>query len=79
MALYGAVPFMLCNNPKGFSGVFWNNPSDTFVDLLERDGKLTHWISEAGVIEMLIFVDKSPNEVVKKYTLATGPPALPLL
>lgn len=64
MALYGAVPFIMCNNPKGYTGVLWNNPSETFVDILDEEGKLIHWISEAGVIELLFFVDNNPNSVL---------------
>jgi alpha 1,3-glucosidase len=34
MALYGSIPFMIAHSPSGHSvGVFWNNPTETYVDI----------------------------------------------
>lgn len=48
---YGAVPIlhMRSDSAKQMVGVYWCNASDTFVDLIEIDGKRhAHWMSETG-------------------------------
>ena len=82
MALYGAIPFMLSKNV----GFFWNNPSDTFVDILTGPSKTTqenskhvHWFSETGILEFYLFIAETPLELVQTYTMFTGPPLFPPL
>ena len=76
MALYGAVPYVMSRTPSGQSaGVFWANPSETWVDV---DSERTHWISESGTMEFFVLAG-SPLEVTQKYTMLTGPPVLPPL
>jgi alpha 1,3-glucosidase len=80
-SLYGNIPFMLSRaNKKQSAGVFWLNPSETYVDIdTLSDSKFTHWISESGVIEFFTFLGENPLNIVSKYTLLTGPPQLPPL
>ncbi|CAG9326902.1 unnamed protein product [Blepharisma stoltei] len=81
MALYGSIPFILSRTIKKFSsGVFWSNPSETYIDInSQNNDKITHWISEAGVLEFYLFQDESPLKIIESFTLLTGPPQLPPL
>lgn len=76
MALYGSVPFMLSVH----GGIFWNNPSETWVDVATvKNQKQTHWFSETGVLEFYLFLSDSPKNLVSTFTIFTGPPLLPPL
>ncbi|XP_044733910.1 neutral alpha-glucosidase AB [Chrysoperla carnea] len=33
MAIYGAIPLLYAHGPKRTTGVFWNNPSETWIDI----------------------------------------------
>ncbi|CAG9331965.1 unnamed protein product [Blepharisma stoltei] len=78
-SLYGNIPFMLSRSSKKIAGgVFWFNPSETYVDIsTSNKEKLTHWISESGVIDFFLIVSETPMNVVETYTMLTGPPQLP--
>ena len=76
MALYGAVPFMLSKH----AAVFWNNPSETWIDIeTASSSKKTHWFSETGVLEFILFLADGPRSLVSTFTMLTGPPLLPPL
>ena len=84
MALYGAIPIMLGHDPKGSKhrsvGVFWNNPSETWVDIYDHhaaDGKLTHWMSESGSFSLYILAGKNMKELQKIIRTLVGAPQLP--
>lgn len=84
MALYGAIPIMLGHDPKGSThrsvGVFWNNPSETWVDVYDEhseDGKMTHWMSESGGFSLYIFAGKNMKELQKTIRALVGAPQLP--
>lgn len=84
MALYGAIPIMLGHDPHGSNhrsvGVFWNNPSETWVDVYEdaqSEEKLTHWMSESGSFSLYIFAGKNLKEIQKTIKSLTGSPQLP--
>lgn len=84
MALYGSIPIMLGHNPTGSKhrsvGVFWNNPSETWVDIYDNqssDGKLTHWMSESGSFNLYIFAGKNMKELQKTIRALVGSPQLP--
>lgn len=34
-SLYGAVPFMVAHSPERSAGVFWMNPSETWIDIVK--------------------------------------------
>lgn len=38
-ALYGSIPVMLGHRPGMTAGIFWFNPTETFVDVEEGMGK----------------------------------------
>lgn len=84
MALYGAIPIMLGHNPNGSKhrsvGVFWNNPSETWVDVYDddsADGKMTHWMSESGSFSLYIFAGNNMKELQKTIKALVGAPQLP--
>ena len=84
MALYGAIPIMLGHNPNGSMhrsvGVFWNNPSETWVDVFDNhavDGKLTHWMSESSSFALYIFAGKDMKELQMTIRNLVGAPQLP--
>ena len=82
MALYGSIPVMMAHwSNKGnahTAGVFWFNPSETFVDIEDVDNsKHTHWMSESGVFDLFLMRGPSVSEVLKQYTSLTGTQALP--
>jgi alpha 1,3-glucosidase len=81
MALYGAVPLLISQSVNtGTSGVFWFNPSETFVDIQEDEahaGKSSHWISESGVVDLFFLPGPTPKEFYRQYSKLTGVLALP--
>lgn len=89
MALYGNIPLMLAHgvvDGKGrTTGVFWFNPSETFVDVYDgasssgesKTYKESHWVSESGEIDFFFFVGPTPHKVYKQYTALTGTQQLP--
>lgn len=75
MALYGAVPLVVSQSTKtGTNGVFWFNPTETFVDIFEtEDGsKSTHWMSESGIIDLFFVPGPDPKSLYHHYSLLTG-------
>lgn len=92
MALYGHIPFMVAHDVvdgKGVAaGVFWFNPSETFIDVSDALGenvpgssrktfKESHWISESGEVDFFLFSGPSSKEVFSQFTLLTGRQQLP--
>ncbi|XP_074594644.1 neutral alpha-glucosidase AB-like [Brevipalpus obovatus] len=93
MALYGAVPTMIAHSEERTVGLLWLNPSDTFIDiesvnqgvmglfsnLVSGDVKtrLTHWISETGMIDAYIMMGPKPSDVMRQNAKLTGVTPLP--
>ena len=80
MSLYGAVPLIVSQSvATGTSGVFWFNPTETFVDIDDdkTGSKRSHWISESGVIDVFFIPGPSPKEVYRQYAKLTGTVSLP--
>lgn len=80
MAMYGSIPFMTAQKAGKAAGVFWANAADTFVDI-EKDGAgtSTHWMSEAGLLDVFVFMGDTPGAVNERYAEITGLPQLPQL
>ncbi|KAI7856514.1 glycosyl hydrolases family 31-domain-containing protein [Circinella umbellata] len=92
-SLYGAVPFMVAHRVGQSAGVFWMNPSETWVDIVkskseekvlsfgkkssDKTSTHTHWISEAGVLDVFVFFGPTTKDVIRQYTKLTGTPMLP--
>ncbi|PJF19786.1 Neutral alpha-glucosidase AB [Paramicrosporidium saccamoebae] len=85
MALYGAIPFMLGvqAGQAATTGVFWNNPSETWIDVYTADssavGRQTHFMSEAGILDLFFFHGPTAATVLAQYYQVTGTPQLPPL
>lgn len=78
MALYGSIPVMIAHGAAHTSGIFWNNPTETFIDIQNVENhKSTHWMSESGVIDVFIFPGMKIQSILKQYTDITGKPYLP--
>lgn len=70
MALYGSVPLVVSQSMKtGTSGVFWFNPTETFVDIEDDDSgsKTSHWMSESGIIDVFFIPGPTPKDVYRQY------------
>jgi alpha 1,3-glucosidase len=72
MAMYGGVPFVFARSSTGCDGVFWCNPSETWVDIGPAK---TRFISEGGYIDFFVF-SGTPSSVVGNFTAVTGRPQL---
>lgn len=80
MPMYGSIPLLLALKPGVSMGVFWINSADTFIDIDKSTGDTkTHWISENGVLDVMIFIGKTPQDINKSYGLVTGYTSLPQL
>ena len=78
ISMYGSIPFILCRSSHRSSGVFWSNPSETWVDIShERRGSTTRFLSEGGYIDFYIFTGPTHADVLQQYTRITGRPHLP--
>lgn len=77
MPMYGSIPLMVAVKPKVSVGVFWINAADTFIDIDKKDSVETHWISENGLLDVVLFVGKTPSEINEKYGQLTGNIELP--
>ena len=78
MALYGSIPVMLGHSTQGTSGVFWHNPTETFVDVAPSGGDMnTRWISEAGIVDLMLLPGPGAKQVFFQYASLTGSQAMP--
>eukprot|EP00794_Sanderia_malayensis_P020167 gene20167-22142_t len=88
MALYGSIPYMIAHNKTTTLGIFWNNASETWVDIKSSERKKsgesppetgTHWISESGIIDVFVLLGPRPHDVFQQYATLTGTTELPPL
>lgn len=82
MALYGAIPLLHAHSPTHSVGVLNLVGSDTFVDVLHSDidqSVKTHWMSESGILDILLLPGPRPEQLFEQYAILTGPTALPPL
>lgn len=77
MPMYGAIPLMVAVKPDVSVGVFWLNAADTFVDIDKSDSVRTHWISENGLLDVILLMAETPAGINGKYGQLTGNVALP--
>jgi len=84
MALYGTIPLAWALSPEraAAAGVFYNNPTETFVDVDSGDDEADwslHFVSESGVLELFLLTPATPLEGFAKYAALTGAQELPPL
>ena len=93
MALYGSVPMVVAHSTEASIGLIWLNPSETWVDiesssvgvsglfagLVGQDSKarMTHWISETGVIDVWFLTGPTVSDVVGQNALLSGTHPMP--
>lgn len=91
MTLYGAIPFMQAHRKDSSVGVFWLNVAETWVDITKskppsnplslgaspKTDTNTHWISEAGVLDVFVLMGPTPGDLTKNYGELTGYTAMP--
>lgn len=79
MALYGAVPLVVSHSTETTAGVFWFNPSETFVDVSQAADSTTttHWMSESGIVDIFVVAGPKPADVYRQYAALTGVTPLP--
>ncbi|KAM0332416.1 hypothetical protein ACHAQA_002696 [Verticillium albo-atrum] len=89
MTLYGSIPFMQAHHKDSHVGVFWLNAAETWIDITKVKSSsdspsmgpttdtMTHWISEAGLLDVFIFLGPTPENVLASYTALTGTTAMP--
>lgn len=64
MALYASIPVMLSHDTAKTAGAFWNNPSEMFIDVTKNaEGTHTHWITESGVVDVMLMPGPTPSKV----------------
>lgn len=80
MAMYGSIPFLIASKPNLSIGLFWINSADTFINIVKssQDSE-AHWISENGVLDFVIIMDKRIDKINQKYGQITGYSKLPQL
>ncbi|CAH6722189.1 glucosidase 2 subunit alpha [[Candida] jaroonii] len=80
LPMYGSIPFLLAMNEQSSMGLFWINAADTYVDVKHSNQDTsTHWISENGVMDFIVFTKDSNRDIQKKYGDITGFTVLPPL
>ncbi|CAN3353908.1 glucosidase 2 subunit alpha [Diutina catenulata] len=80
MPMYGSIPLVVAPSSMAASGVFWINSADTWADIgYDDDGARTHFISENGIVDFVIFASKKMSEVHQHYGEITGNSAQPPL
>lgn len=91
MTLYGNIPFMQAHKKNSTVGVFWLNAAETWVDIIKESAAhnplslgigsktdtKTHWISEAGLLDVFVFLGPSPKDITKAYGGLTGYTMMP--
>lgn len=94
LPMYGAIPLMVAHKAGLSAGLFWLNSADTFVDikkqhqsssnskediLNDKVDTQTHWISENGILDLVILIAETPAQITKNYAALTGSTQLPQL
>ena len=91
MALYGTIPLMQAHRKDSTVGVFWLNAAETWVDIVKSTSSSnplalgvgsktttqSHWFSEAGRLDIFVFLGPTPSDIGKTYGELTGYTQLP--
>jgi len=94
-SLYGSIPFMYAHKrtSEGSSdaAILWLNAAETWIDISKTHSRnplsftakqpstQTHWISESGILEVLIFLGPDSATIFKQYGELTGTTPIPPL
>ncbi|KAA8910207.1 hypothetical protein TRICI_004225 [Trichomonascus ciferrii] len=78
MPMYGSIPFMQAQTKGASAGVFWANAADTYIDITkDKKSTTSHWISEAGLLDVFVFLSDTPEEINRQYGAIVGYTLLP--
>lgn len=78
MSLYGAIPLLHAHSKDHSVGILNLVASDTWVDVLhDKKGTHTHWMSESGILDLLLLPGPLPADLFAQYATLTGPTPLP--
>jgi alpha 1,3-glucosidase len=78
MSLYGAIPLLHAHSASHSVGVLNLVGSDTWVDVLHTDKSVsTHWMSESGILDLLLLPGPKPEDLFAQYAALAGPTPLP--
>ncbi|KAF8525985.1 glycoside hydrolase family 31 protein [Hysterangium stoloniferum] len=79
MSLYGAIPLLHAHSESSTVGFLDLVASETWIDVSHptEKGTKTHWISESGILDVLLLPGPTPEDVFEQYARLTGPSALP--
>ena len=78
MSLYGSIPLLHAHSEKSSVGILNLIASDTYVDVLHDDkGTHTHWMSESGILDLILLPGPRPQELFEQFAILSGPTALP--
>jgi alpha 1,3-glucosidase len=75
MAMYGAIPYVVAHEKGTSTGVFWCNPSETFVDI-DNEERSVRFFSESGYIDIFA-ASGLHHETIGGYVDLAGHPAMP--
>jgi alpha 1,3-glucosidase len=75
MSMYGAIPFLMARASDVSDGVFWCNPSETWVDIRTDRSNSARFISEGGYIDVFLYTGR-PVQITDGFTRLTGRPQL---
>jgi alpha 1,3-glucosidase len=90
IGLYGVIPLLYSIKPNLAVGFFHLNPSESFVDIYDKEvpsanlislfkesNKAAHWISETGAIDIFLLPGPTPKAIASQMGYLTGTPRLP--
>ncbi|WVQ99011.1 hypothetical protein IAU59_006143 [Kwoniella sp. CBS 9459] len=78
MSLYGAIPLIHAHSASHSVGVLNLVASETWIDVRhESDSVKTHWMSESGILDVLLLPGPKPQQLFEQYAVLTGPTPLP--
>ena len=77
--IYGTIPFLLAHAAAQSSGMLWLNSADTNVGIESppEGGVAAQWSSEAGMIDVMVFIGPTPAEVQTQHSSITGAMFMP--
>ena len=77
MQLYVSIPLVIAHSQTVSCGLFWLNPTDTFIDISTNEGSRNlRVLSEGGYLDFVVFLS-NPKGIVDQFTQLTGRPSMP--
>jgi alpha 1,3-glucosidase len=91
--LYGSIPMLVAHSAGGGGGglfggkkagpvtsaVYFNNPTEAYVDVAKKAGEGTHshWMAESGAMDLFFIPGPTAPAVLRQYTALTGTTQMP--